>query len=74
MIKCILFKYLRFIKFKKKIWAGKQKTNLFKLLDTPALATRVLKFFFTTKKLLQFRHLNESKTNNTDNVDLDRGY
>ena len=39
--------------------AGKRKTNLTRLLGTPAHAAKVSKFLLAIGELMQFRHLNK---------------
>ena len=49
------------------MWAaGRRETDLTKLLDTPALATKASKFLLATGELLQFRHLNEPSEGDTN--------
>lgn len=42
------------------MWADRRETDLEKLLENPALATKVAKFLLATGELYQFRYLSEA--------------
>jgi hypothetical protein len=66
-----LLKCSKFDELREKIWTDKRETNLTTFLNTFELTIKIFKYLFTTSELLQFRHLNETQTND-DDVDFSR--